>query len=261
MHKMSSEDWVTLKEAAQMLNCSVKTVRRRVTEGKLHSTVEYQGNRAIRLVSRRDVLAEAPPIEALLPPGQFSEDLAAFRQHAPERLETALQTVLVEFKARSERATRRTRIYLLAGFGLGLLALAGAVFFVLDTQSGILRGEIEHTRGSLAAQLRASEAADRLQAREAGKNAQVSRVLGEASLQELEASRREVSTLRAEVAGLEEALARIVTALAASDRLRDRQLERLENLLSSRLPPEAEESDFEVSGDEETPAADSAPSP
>lgn len=226
------ETWVTLRQAARMLNCSIKTIRRRVESGKLRSMVEYQGSRAIRLVARDDVLRDAPPLEALLPPGSLPDNLSALREDLPGRFELVLRHSLSEFKREAERAGRRTRIYLLGAAGVMLILLVFFFSLGLEKHILLLRRESAAARVETAAALKVAREVNRQETRRARQNAQVARVLGEASLQELESSRAEVETLRGEVAALQEDLARLLSLVRGMKEEQGDGIERMERILS-----------------------------
>jgi len=56
-------DWITLKDAADLLKCSARTIRRRIDAGKIETRIEYQGKQSIRYVRRGDILREAGTIQ------------------------------------------------------------------------------------------------------------------------------------------------------------------------------------------------------
>lgn len=56
-------DWITMKDAARILNCSARTIRRRIDTGKIEARIEYQGKQSIRYVRRADILREAGTIQ------------------------------------------------------------------------------------------------------------------------------------------------------------------------------------------------------
>ena len=56
-------DWITLKDAAGLLKCSARTIRRRIDAGKIETRIEYQGKQAVRYVRRGDILREAGTIQ------------------------------------------------------------------------------------------------------------------------------------------------------------------------------------------------------
>ncbi len=231
--KQAQETWVTLRQAARMLNCSIKTIRRRVESGKLRSMVEYQGSRAIRLVARDDVLRDAPPLEALLPPGSLPENLSALREDLPGRFELVLRHSLSEFKREAGRAGQRTRLYLLGAAGATLILLVFFFSLALEKHSLLLRRESASARVETASALKVAREVSRQEIRRARQNAQVARVLGEASLQELESSRTEVETLRSEVAALQEDLGRLLALVQGLKKEQGEGIEHLERILAA----------------------------
>ncbi len=70
---MPTDEYITIKEAAQTLNCSARTIRRWVDTGKIDTRIEYQGKQAIRYVRRGDILREAGTIQHREPKEEITE--------------------------------------------------------------------------------------------------------------------------------------------------------------------------------------------
>jgi len=123
-------NWITLKEAARLVGCSVKTVRRRIDSGKWRSIIEYRGRKAIRLVARSDALSETSvlrlrektinPANALSPSAELSGTLGQI-----------LDRTVTEISSEFNRQLRKQRLYLLILTGIGIIALFLFLGFVL----------------------------------------------------------------------------------------------------------------------------------
>ncbi len=61
------EKWITLTEAAEVLNCSKRTIRRRVDAGELESRVEYHGKQPVRTVRSEDLLRAGGAVQVRQP--------------------------------------------------------------------------------------------------------------------------------------------------------------------------------------------------
>ena len=145
----SFPDWITLKQAALLLNCSIKTIRRRVESGKMKSMVEYRGNKAIRLVSREDVLREAPSFDLILAASHPRAESGNAPGLVSADTEQMLRLAVSEWHRRSDSGLRRTRILLLVGMGAVLLALVGAVMLSADWFYRLSRDDARSLKGEL----------------------------------------------------------------------------------------------------------------
>lgn len=128
----NTPQWLTLKEAALLLNCSVKTVRRRIDSGKWRSIVEYKGRKAIRLVSREDVLSETSflNIRQNIESGPLQLDPVAYQQ-----LGHFLEGASKEINSLVSAKLRRARIYLLVMLGVTVISvLSIIIFFSVEPQ-------------------------------------------------------------------------------------------------------------------------------
>ncbi|KQC13001.1 MAG: hypothetical protein APR56_05820 [Methanosaeta sp. SDB] len=132
----SSDDttWITLKEAARILGCSVKTIRRRIKSGSWRSMIEYQGQKAIRLVSREDVMSESTSLDRF--PADSPESSLALQalDGLPIQLGEVLKTYLARLQADLERTARRGRIYLILAVVSGAVIFGGIGFYLIRHQ-------------------------------------------------------------------------------------------------------------------------------
>jgi len=60
-------EWISIKAAADLLNCSTRTISRWGDAGKIETRVEYQGKQARRYVRQSDIIREAGIIQVKQP--------------------------------------------------------------------------------------------------------------------------------------------------------------------------------------------------
>ncbi len=229
-------NWIPLKEAARMLGCSVKTIRRRIKGGTWRSMIEYQGQKAIRLVAREDVLKESTALDRL--PADSPEGALALQalDGLPRQLGEVLQSYLAGLKTELDRKNLYSRIYLLVAIGLAVILLTGAGLYYGRQRGELLEKRIEVLSRTLSTTLA------RGQARLGGEIGQISalaeenrrlaesaraeaerqhqtletllaaleklEVAGDQALREGEETRRELAGLRRELAGGKEVVGR-----------------------------------------------------
>ncbi|MDP8236058.1 MAG: hypothetical protein P9M08_06720 [Candidatus Erginobacter occultus] len=196
-------DWIPLKDAARMLGCSVKTIRRRIKGGTWRSMIEYQGQKAIRLVAREDVLKESTALDRL--PADSPESALALQalDGLPRQLGEVLQSYLAGLKAELDRKTLYSRIYLLATVGLAVILLTGAGLYYGRQRGELLERRIEVLSRTLSTTL--AQGQTRLGG-EIGKIstlAEENRRLGESAQAGAERRDRTLETLRASLEKLE----------------------------------------------------------
>ncbi len=226
--------WITLKEAAGMLGCSVKTIRRRIKGGTWRSMIEYQGQKAIRLVAREDVLKESSSLRRL--PADTPEGNLAIRalDGLPEQLGEVLKNYLVGLERELDRRAHHSRIYLLVSLGLTAILLTGLGLHFSSRRAELLEDRIAGVSRTLSTTLTGMEAGIGRElssiSRQAGENRRLVEAARDESgkrgetldrllaavdnlehrlreeRQESVESRREISALRREIARLEEAL-------------------------------------------------------
>lgn len=211
------EDWLTLSQAAALLNCSRRTIRRRVDSGELDSRVDYQGKQPVRTVRRADILKAAGVIQRREPTTEIvargaTSDNADFVIGQATKVVTGL-------------------VRKLAWFALGLVILGGVtVTFIVIGQArrvreevggglsqglSLVRGEfvtgLEDTRAGLTAEIRTLRAAAEAESRKAaGRETERAAIL-EAQAGIMAQQNAEIERLHAEIAGL----------IAGVDALRD----------------------------------------
>ncbi len=233
-HQPAETTWIPLKEAAQMLGCSVKTIRRRIKGGTWRSMIEYQGQKAIRLVAREDVLKESSSLRRL--PADSPEGALAIRalDGLPEQLGEVLKNYLGGLEKELDRRSRHSRIYLLVSLGLTAILLTGLGLYFSNRRGEILEDRIGTLSRTLSTTLAGVEAGLGRELTSLSRQAEENRRLAEAAREEsgrrgetleklLESvnhlekrlreerretveSRRELADLRREIARLEEVL-------------------------------------------------------
>ncbi len=150
--------WIPLKEAARLLGCSVKTIRRRIKGGTWRSMIEYQGQKAIRLVAREDVVKESTSIDRLPleSPGRALALQAL--DGLPRELGEVLQSYLTELKSELNRKSLLSRVYLLIALGMTAILLTGIGLYLNNRQKDLLEGEIETLSRTLSITLSRGQA-------------------------------------------------------------------------------------------------------
>ena len=147
---VEDSQWMPLKEAARLLGCSVKTIRRRIKTGVWRSTIEYQGQKAIRLVSRENVLSESTAVQKSFP-GQLESAIAAgafegVHHHLGDILKAHLNGLAREM----DIVSRRLRMYLFISLGVTAILLALIIVFLLAEQGRITEKRVLDTKNALS---------------------------------------------------------------------------------------------------------------
>lgn len=237
MNQVSTEptgeiSWIPLKDAARILGCSVKTIRRRIKGGTWRSMIEYQGQKAIRLVAREDVLRDSAHLERI--PGDSPEAALALQalDGLPLQLGEVLKSYLSRLKAETDRAGRIWRVYLILAVSGAAVFFGGLGYYLNSRQERALEGQIVEVSRTLSTtfsrgqaglegelSLISTRAAEtRRLAEEAGRRGERQgrdlesllesvRILEEVSRgarEEAAAAREELATLRREVSRLRE---------------------------------------------------------
>ncbi len=252
-HQPAEITWIPLKEAARMLGCSVKTIRRRIKGGTWRSMIEYQGQKAIRLVAREDVLKESSSLHRL--PADSPERALAIQalDGLPAQLGEVLGNYLGGLKQELDRRAFYSRIYLLISLGLTAILLTGLGFYFSNRREEILEGRIGAVSRTLSTSL-------------TGIQAGLGRELASISRQ-TEENHRLAEDAREESGRRSEVLEKLLTAVNSLEKrgreehreaaeyreeiagLR-REIARLEEALDGRLP------DPEDPGDTDRPEAE-----
>ena len=256
-------NWIPLKEAARLLDCSVKTIRRRIKSGTWRSMIEYRGQKAIRLVAREDVLKESIALDRR--PAE-SPDRFLARQALdviPRELGEILQSYLTDLKSELDRKSLLSRIYLLIAFVLTIIILTGVVLYLDNQQADLLEGQIEAMSGTLSVTLAQGQANLGTEIRQISSLAAENRRLAEASRADLEKQKQSLGTIihsidtlkgsqrltQKETGGTREELANL-----------RREIARLEDILQGREVP-AKDSPVIPALEEEDSATTSSPVP
>ncbi len=147
---VEDSQWMPLKDAARLLGCSVKTIRRRIKTGAWLSTIEYQGQKAIRLVSRVDVLKETTAVQKSFP-GQLENAIAAGAlEGVHHHLGDLLKAHLTGLAREMDIVSRRLRIYLFISLGVTAILLALIVVFLVSQQGRITENRVLDTKNVLS---------------------------------------------------------------------------------------------------------------
>ncbi len=210
--------WITLKEAARLLNCSVKTIRRRVESGKMKSIVEYHGQKAIRLVAESDVMEEVTSLPQ--PPQKRGGDFSALNLFGdlPVRLENLAEETRTMLDNKVDSVYQRARIFFLISIGLVVILLVSVSLTYINRETGLIKESIRETKSDISTAAERNRLDAALRSRETEKKSEASRRLAEASLLEAEETnarleslwkytaqlQREIAELRLELQGEEE---------------------------------------------------------
>lgn len=128
---------MTLTEAAALLRCAKRTVRRRVDAGELASRVEYQGKQAVRLVNREDLRRVAGTVQR--------------REPKTEIVTRGATGDNAEFVIRQTTKVVTGYLRKVGCFVLGFVVLGGVVTsFVVIRQGKTLRAELEGAAADLS---------------------------------------------------------------------------------------------------------------
>ncbi len=273
--------WITLKEAARMLGCSVKTIRRRIKGGTWRSMIEYQGQKAIRLVAREDVLQESSFLHRL--PSDSPEAARAIRalDGLPEQLGEVLRNYLGGLKKELDRRALYSRIYLLISLGLTAILLAGLGFYFSNRRGELLEDRIGAVSRTLSTSLTGIQAGLERElisiSRQAEDNRRLVAVAREESGQRGETLEKLLEAVNNLEKGLREERRETVESWREISALR-REIARLEEALEGRMtdPEDPGDSDFpdavdpgaadlpdpeEAGSDAPPPQADQTPQP
>ncbi len=201
--------WITLKEAARLLNCSVKTIRRRVESGKMKSIVEYHGQKAIRLVAESDVMDEVTSLP--YPPLKRGGELSAFNLFGdlPVRLENLAEETRTMLDNKVDSVYQRARIFFLISLGLVVILLVSLSLTYINRENRLLKESIRETKKDISRAAERNRLDAALRQREAEKKSEASRKLAEASLLEAEETNARLESLWKYTAQLQKEIAEL----------------------------------------------------
>jgi hypothetical protein len=128
---MTTDEYITLKEAAQLLGCSVRTVRRKLDKHPEWDTfLDTDRNPDTRVVARKDVMAHAAENGKSGPPDAVSRDTDAPVTRDVVSRVGELQKALEQHTAEMRRANRLRLLELAATIGIGLGGFAAVIYFL-----------------------------------------------------------------------------------------------------------------------------------
>jgi len=120
------------------LGCSVKTIRRRIKAGTWRSMIEYQGQKAIRLVAREDILKET----SIQKPPSFSAMDSNFAVHALEnvhhQLDRTIGTNLEDLNRKFSSAVFGSRVYLVVALIITAICLVAFMVIFSDSREEVI---------------------------------------------------------------------------------------------------------------------------
>ena len=142
-------DWITRKQAAQILSCSIRTIQRRIDTGKIETQIEYQGKQAIRYVKRSDILREAGTIQRHEPKEGTTEVVTRGAPYDNHR--TTIGQVQKVVTGLIWRAVLILSVIIILGGMTG--------YYLVTGQSNSISGKIEGVKGELSQGLSQVQAA------------------------------------------------------------------------------------------------------
>ena len=142
-------DWITLKDAAGLLKCSARTIRRRIDAGKIETRIEYQGKQAVRYVRRGDILREAGTIQHHEPNEGITEVVT--RGATYDNPMTTIGQVQKVVTGLIWRAVLILSVIIILGGMTG--------YYLVTGQSNSISGKIEGVKGELSQGLSQVQAA------------------------------------------------------------------------------------------------------
>lgn len=200
----NGSEWVTLSEAARLLKCSKRTIRRRVDNGELESRIDYQGKQPVRTIKRADILkAEGtvqrrePKTELVTRGGTYDNPELVIGQ--AKKFVTGLVKKLAYFIAAIAVVGGVTTYFLVIGQEKRIAEEIGSVRGGLVTGLSQAKEEfvtgLNHTREGLTAEIGTLRTAAEADTRERERQLK-------AQAEQIDRQREEIGELRAEIAGL-----------------------------------------------------------
>lgn len=219
----SDVKWLSLKEAARLLGCSVKTIRRRVESGKMKSIVEYQGQKAIRLVDESDVMKESK-LSLRDIPLRIQGDIAPLLKDIPVYLGHIIDRSQAILDRKVDTVYHRMRVFFLVSIGVVAILIVAAYLIHMTGQSRLIRQSIVNTKTELSTIVDHNALTATLQSRRAAMRTEAARALAEASLLEVEQANAGVKSLQGYIAHLQGEIESLRRQLQKENEEREAQL-------------------------------------
>jgi len=225
-------DWMRVDEAAAALDCSRRTIERRIRSGDLESRLAEDGRRLVRVAreARTDRQVAAAMLDTVSDAAERSERLAMVVSGSMDRLSRMHEAGLAEAERRERSARMSARVAWSIAAAVAVAAAAGVATSwrtASDSREGAARAAAEAAGAAdRASDLRSSLAASR--AAEAALAAEMDRL------------RREIREADRRLASSEAATEAAATVRQAIEAERDRLVRRvadLEQVLSDRIDP------------------------
>ena len=267
-------NWIPLKDASRLLGCSVKTIRRRIKAGTWRSMIEYQGQKAIRLVAREDILKET----SIQKPPSFSAMDSNFAVHALEnvhhQLDRTIGTNLEELNRKFSSAVFGSRVYLVVALVITAICLVAFMVIFSDSREEVIGQRMLDIKDELSTIITDNQKASSQTANQTTRQYEKSLAITTDSNKEIKTARgeikklstaldstqrqsadsiREVENTRAEVSALRRELAQL---RAEINSLREVSPEESEPAVERDITP-AEEIEEEI----QNPAVNPTPTP
>lgn len=251
-----SVTWIPLKEASRLVGCSVKTIRRRINAGTWRSMIEYQGQKAIRLVAREDVFQDSNALKKF-PYDPVDSSLAVQAlQGVHHNLDKMIETNLDNLNRRIGAAVFGSRIYLLLVLVLTAIFIVGALVIFSDSREEKIKCRMMDIKEELSTIIVHGQEISREANAEATRRSGESLLLAGDLKEDIQATNREMEKIssslnitRQETAGSRKEAKETLTEVAAL-RLEIAELEKQIRSLHDLIRPEG----VTVTDDQDTPS-------
>ncbi len=187
--------WIPLKDAALLLGCSVKTIRRRIKAGTWRSMIEYQGQKAIRLVAREDILKETSiqkqPYYTSIDPNLAVHAL----EDVHHQLDKTLGTNLDQFNRKFSAAVFGSRIYLIVALVITAILIIGFMVLFSDSRDEVIAERMVDMKDELSSIISYNQKASSRAADQAAQQYKKALTITTDSNKEIKATREEIKKL------------------------------------------------------------------
>ena len=191
----SAITWIPLKDAALLLGCSVKTIRRRIKAGTWRSMIEYQGQKAIRLVAREDILKET----SIQKQPYYTPIDSNMAVHALEnvhhQLDRTLGTNLDQLNRKFSAAVFGSRIYLIVALAITAMLIGGFMVLFSDSREEVIEERMVDMKEELSTIIADNQKASTQAADQATKQYEKALTITTDSNKEIKATREEIKEL------------------------------------------------------------------
>jgi cell fate (sporulation/competence/biofilm development) regulator YlbF (YheA/YmcA/DUF963 family) len=191
----SAINWIPLKDAALLLGCSVKTIRRRIKAGTWRSMIEYQGQKAIRLVAREDILKETY-IQKQPYYTSIDSNLAVHAlENVHHQLDKTVGTHLDQLNRKFSAAVFGSRIYLIVALAITAIIIIGFMVLFSDSREEVIGERMIDMKDELSTIIADNKKASSRAANQAAQQYEKALTITTDSNREVKATREEIKKL------------------------------------------------------------------